>query len=178
MIRHMKFPYHRRRIAAAAALLCCTVSGIARAQDMTLDLARRIGDGVIAYAHANRLRPMAVVVLDQDGGIRVALREDGVGPGALKVVEGKAAAAFDFRLPTRVLADIFAKDAAQTAALTGALGGRFVVIPGGRPIFDKDNRMIGAVAAGGDKSDQDDAAVMAALEALGLHGASVAPKAP
>jgi len=179
MTRRFQHPLSARlRLGAAISLaLAAAVPGRA-AEPMSLNQATAIAREALAQARKAGLRPMSVVVLDADGGIRVALREDGVGRGAFELTVSKAQTAYDYRLPTRVLGAAFANDPGKSVAMATARQGHFMIIAGGRPIFDAEGHMIGAAAAGGDKPDNDDATILAAISAVGLKGEPPAEAKP
>jgi uncharacterized protein GlcG (DUF336 family) len=56
------------------------------------------------------------------------------------------------------------------AAVTHAVGGSLVPVPGGVLVRDTAGAVIGAVGISGDTSDNDEAAAMAGIEAAGCRG--------
>ena len=56
------------------------------------------------------------------------------------------------------------------AAVTHAVGGMMVPVPGGVLIRTKDGELLGAIGISGDSSDNDEAAALAGIAAVGLVG--------
>ena len=56
------------------------------------------------------------------------------------------------------------------AAVTHAVGGMLIPVPGGVLIRDAERRVIGVVGISGDNSDNDEAAALAGIAAAGLTG--------
>jgi uncharacterized protein GlcG (DUF336 family) len=54
------------------------------------------------------------------------------------------------------------------AAVTSAIGGALVPVPGGVLVRDTEGNLVGAVGVTGDTSDNDEAAAVAGIEAVGL----------
>jgi uncharacterized protein GlcG (DUF336 family) len=54
------------------------------------------------------------------------------------------------------------------AAVTSAIGGALVPVPGGVLVKDASGEVIGAVGITGDSSDNDEAAAVTAIESAGL----------
>ena len=54
------------------------------------------------------------------------------------------------------------------AAVTSAVGGALVPVPGGVLVRNSDGDLLGAVGVTGDTSDNDEAAALAGIEAAGL----------
>ena len=54
------------------------------------------------------------------------------------------------------------------AAVTSAVGGALVPVPGGVLVRDADGALLGAVGVTGDTSDNDEAAAVAGIEGAGL----------
>ena len=56
------------------------------------------------------------------------------------------------------------------AAVNGVYGGQVIPVPGGVLVRDKKGAVIGAVGVTGDTSDNDAAAALVGIEAVGLTG--------
>jgi len=56
------------------------------------------------------------------------------------------------------------------AAVTHAVGGMMVPVPGGVLIRDKGGELLGAIGISGDSSDNDEEAALAGIAAAGLVG--------
>jgi uncharacterized protein GlcG (DUF336 family) len=135
---------------------------------LTLEQAQNIVAGAIAYARDKNLKPMGFVVLDARGALRAAASEDGTSLGRWKVAYGKAHGAITMGVSSRVLNDL----ALARPHFIGALGSIFdegiVPVPGGVLILDTTGAIIGAAGASGDTSDNDEAALVAAVAEAGL----------
>jgi uncharacterized protein GlcG (DUF336 family) len=109
-----------------------------------------------------------VAVLDAGGHLKAFEREDGASIYRFQVAHGKAHGAIGLGMGSRA---IHARAEAQAYFVTavGALGGTAVVpVPGGVLVRDRRGRLIGAVGISGDKSEADEAAAVAGIEAAGL----------
>jgi uncharacterized protein GlcG (DUF336 family) len=56
------------------------------------------------------------------------------------------------------------------AAVTHAVGGSLIPVPGGVLVKDAAGALVGAVGVSGDTSDNDEIAALAGIEAAGLKG--------
>jgi uncharacterized protein GlcG (DUF336 family) len=136
--------------------------------ELTLNKARAIVRAALKHARANGLQPVAVAVLDAGGHLKAFEREDGASIYRFQVAHGKAHGAIGLGMGSRA---IHARAEAQAYFVTavGALGGTAVVpVPGGVLVRDRRGRLIGAVGISGDKSEADEAAAVAGIEAAGL----------
>jgi uncharacterized protein GlcG (DUF336 family) len=137
---------------------------------MTLDLdtARRLIAGTRSAAHERGLKPLTVVVLDAGGHVVAAEREDGSSVKRFEIAHGKAHGAVSMGLGSRALMDRAEQQPYFIAAVTSAVGGSLVPVPGGVLVRDGDGTLLGAVGVTGDTSDNDEAAAVAGIEAAGL----------
>lgn len=135
---------------------------------MNLDTARTIVAAARAHGAAEGLKPLTVVVLDAGGHVVAAEREDGSSIKRFEVAFGKAHGALALGMGSRAL---MARAEAQpyfVAAVTDAVGGALIPVPGGVLVRDASGGLIGAVGISGDSSDHDEAACVAGIEAAGL----------
>lgn len=135
---------------------------------LDLDTARRVISTIRAAARDRDLKPLTVVVLDAGGHVIAAEREDGASNRRVDIAYGKAHGAVSMGLGSRAL---MARAEAQPyfiAAVTSAIGGALVPVPGGVLVRDADNRVAGAVGVTGDSSDNDEAVAVAGIEAAGF----------
>ena len=130
-------------------------------------VARTILDGVRAAARDHNFEPLAVVVLDERGAIRAALSEDGTSTKRVEIAIGKAHGAIAMGIGSR---DISRRAPHFLAAVTHAVGGMLVPVPGGVLVRDAAGRIIGAVGVSGDTSDNDEIAAIAGISAAGYVG--------
>jgi uncharacterized protein GlcG (DUF336 family) len=135
---------------------------------VTLEQAQKIVAQALAYAREHKLKPMAFVVLDARGALRAAGVEDGASLGRWKVAYGKANGAISLGVNSRALGQM----AIERPHFVGALGAVFpdgvVPVAGGVLIYDQSGQIAGAAGASGDTSDNDEAALMAAIAIAGL----------
>jgi uncharacterized protein GlcG (DUF336 family) len=136
--------------------------------ELGLDRARAIVRGALEHARANGLPPVAVAVLDAGGHLKAFEREDGASIYRFQVAHGKAHGAVGMGLGSRAL-HRRAEEQSYFLLAVGALHGTAVVpVPGGVLVRDGGGAIIGAVGISGDKSDADEAAAVAGIEAAGL----------
>lgn len=137
---------------------------------MTLDLekARRLIAHVRQAARDRDLRPLTVVVLDAGGHVIAAEREDGASNRRFDIAFGKAHGAISMGLDSRALMERAERQPYFIAAVTSAIGGSLVPVPGGVLVRDADDRVVGAVGVTGDSSDNDEAVASAGIEAVGF----------
>jgi uncharacterized protein GlcG (DUF336 family) len=133
---------------------------------LTLSQASAIVDRALAYARGHDLHPMTIAVLDARGCIVALKMEDGAGLMRPDIAVGKAWGALGMGFGTRN----FAASAQAAPQFYGALAdlakGRVVPVPGGVLVRDQEQRLIGAVGASGDTSDNDEAMVLAGIAAV------------
>lgn len=137
---------------------------------MTVSLAHAstVVDAAIAAARKAGLNPLTVVVLDAGGHIVAVKREDRSGILRVEVATGKAYAALGMGVPTRLLCDRLADRPSFVSGLSAASDGRFIAVPGGVLIRDKDDAILGAVGISGDASDKDEYCAIEGVKAAGL----------
>jgi uncharacterized protein GlcG (DUF336 family) len=137
---------------------------------MQLEQAQRIVSAALASARAHGFKPLAVVVLDARGALRAAAAEDGASLRRAEVAIGKAHGALAMGLGSRTLFTRAQQQPQFIAAVTHAVGGQLVPVPGGVLINDAAGKLVGAVGISGDTSDNDEIAAMAGIAAAGLKG--------
>ena len=133
-----------------------------------LDSARGLIAEIRSAAHAQGLKPMTVVVLDAGGHVVAAEREDGSSNGRFDIAYGKAHGAIALGLGSRALMTRAEQQPYFIAAVTSAIGGALVPVPGGVLVRNTEGNLVGAVGVTGDTSDNDEAAAVAGIEAVGL----------
>lgn len=137
---------------------------------LTLDQARSIIGAALAKGHADKLKPLTVVVIDAGGHVIAAEREDGSSNLRFEIALGKANAAVAMGSGSRALMARAEAQAYFVQAINGIAGGRIVPVPGGVLIRDDAGDVIGAAGVSGDVSDADEACALAGIAAVGLHG--------
>ncbi|KQP64500.1 MULTISPECIES: heme-binding protein [Nocardioides] len=135
---------------------------------LDLDTARRIVAGTRAHAAEAGFKPMTVVVLDAGGHVVAVEREDGSSMGRFEIGFGKAHGALALGMGSRSIMARAEQQAYFVAAVTSAVGGALVPVPGGVLVRDADGALLGAVGVTGDTSDNDEAAAVAGIEGAGL----------
>lgn len=135
---------------------------------LTLDNARALIAGALAHAQELDLKPMTVVVIDAGGHVVAAERQDGASNKRFEIAFGKAHGAVSLGMGSRALMERAEQQPYFIAAVTSAVGGSLVPVPGGVLVRDPDGALVGAVGVTGDTSDNDEAAAVAGIEGAGL----------
>ena len=142
---------------------------------LPLDSAAKIVDEALAARARKGVMPLAVAVLDSGGNLVAYKREDGSGVLRFDIAFGKAWAALGMGMSTRLIRDRLKERPAFQSALAAASGGRFVPVPGGVLILDREGAAIGAVGISGDASDKDEYCAIQGVLAAGLAADPPAP---
>jgi uncharacterized protein GlcG (DUF336 family) len=135
---------------------------------LDLETARTIVAGARAHAKEAGFKPMTVVVLDAGGHVVAVEREDGSSMKRFEVGFGKAHGALSLGMGTRSLMGRAEQQPYFIAAVTAAVGGALVPVPGGVLVRAGDGALRGAVGVTGDTSDTAAAAGVAGIEGAGL----------
>lgn len=135
---------------------------------ISLSQARSIISGSLAYARNNGFKPLSVVVLDKGGHVVAFEREDGSSNRRFDIAFGKANGAISLGMGSRALMARAESQPYFIAAVTSAIGGSLVPVPGGVLVRDADGVLIGSVGVTGDTSDNDEAAALAGVQQAGL----------
>ena len=135
---------------------------------LTLEIARQIIAAARAHGQETGLEPLSVVVLDPGGHVTAFEREDGASTKRFEIAFGKAHGALSLGMGSRALMARAEQQPYFIAAVTAAVGGALVPVPGGVLVRSADGAMLGAVGVTGDTSDHDEAAAVAGIEAAGL----------
>ena len=135
---------------------------------MDLDTARTIVAGVRAHGSSAGFKPLTVVVLDAGGHVVAVEREDGSSMKRFEIGFGKAHGAMSLGMGSRAIMGRAEQQPYFIAAVTSAVGGALVPVPGGVLVRDGDGTLLGAVGVTGDTSDADEAAAVAGIAAAGL----------
>ncbi len=145
---------------------------------LTLLQASRIVDEALAYARRHNFAPLTVAVLDARGCLVALKMEDGSSLLRPEIATGKAWGALGMGVGTRALAARAPKSPTFFTALASLAGGRIVPVPGGVLIRSAEGEIIGAAGASGDNSDNDEASLVAGIEAAGLRADTGEPNQP
>jgi uncharacterized protein GlcG (DUF336 family) len=135
---------------------------------LTLEQAQTIIATALKHGTDQKLQPLAVVVLDARGVLKAFAAQDGTSLRLAEIAQGKAHGALAFGLGSRALAKRATTSPHFIAAVTHAVGGSLIPVPGGVLIRTADKAIIGAVGISGDNSDNDEAAAIAGITAAGL----------
>ena len=132
---------------------------------MHLATGQAILTNTLEEARKRGFKPLAIAVLDERGAIRALAAQDGTSTKRAEVAIGKAHGAVAMGIGTR---DLAKRPPHFLAAVTHAVGGMLVPVPGGVLVRDEQGVLLGAVGVSGETSDNDEAAAMAGIEACGL----------
>lgn len=135
---------------------------------LTLDQARSIIAGALGHARTNNFQKLAIAVLDARGAQKAFAAEDGTSLKRGDIALGKAAGALAMGMGSRALFNRAQQQPSFIAAVTHAVGGSLIPVPGGVLIKDSSGMLLGAVGISGDTSDNDEAAALAGIAASGL----------
>jgi uncharacterized protein GlcG (DUF336 family) len=134
---------------------------------LTLDKASIICDQALAKAREMKIRPLCVAVLDDGGNLKALKREDGASILRPQIAISKAWGAVGMGESSRSLADRLKDRLAFLGSLSDMSGGKVVPVAGGVLIMDG-NTIMGAAGASGGTADEDEACVIAGIQAAGL----------
>lgn len=137
-------------------------------ETLTLEHANRIVAGAVQAARRDGLRPMALVVLDEAGQVKLVTREDGATPLRVDIAHGKAAAAFGMGIASRTLHERASGNPVFFNAIAPACGGKFIAQTGAVVIVAPNGQTIGAIGASGGTGDEDEAICIEGLRAAGF----------
>jgi uncharacterized protein GlcG (DUF336 family) len=135
---------------------------------ITLEQAQTIIAVALRHGTDHKLQPLAVVVLDARGVLKAYAAQDGTSLRRAEIAQGKAHGALSLGIGSRALAKRAAASPHFIAAVTHAVGGSLIPVPGGVLIRNANRAIIGAVGISGDNSDNDEAAAIAGITAAGL----------
>jgi len=134
---------------------------------MKLELAQRIISGALTHARAQKFKPLAVAVLDARGALKAYAAEDGTSLKRAEIATGKAHGCIAMGLGSRTLGKMATERPHFVAAVTHAVGGSLIPVPGGVLVRDGAGALLGAGGISGDTSDNDEAAAVAGIQAAG-----------
>jgi uncharacterized protein GlcG (DUF336 family)/mannose-6-phosphate isomerase-like protein (cupin superfamily) len=151
----------------ATAVLLSSLSLIVHAQttekkSLTIDGARKVIVGAVAYARKNNAPGGVIAVVDEGGNLMALERLDGTFAAGANISIGKARTAVLFKRPTKAFEDIIKNGRTAMVALPDAY---FTPLQGGVPIMI-DGQIVGGVGVSGAASAQQD-------EELAMAGANV-----
>jgi uncharacterized protein GlcG (DUF336 family) len=135
---------------------------------LSLEKASMICDKALEKARAMKIRPLCIAVLDDGGNLKALKRDDGASVLRPSIAIGKAWGAIGMGESSRSLENRLKERPAFLGALSVMSGGKVVPVPGGVLIL-ADNEIIGAAGASGATADEDEACVVAGIQAAGLQ---------
>jgi uncharacterized protein GlcG (DUF336 family) len=136
--------------------------------NLDLETSRSIIAATRAHSAAAGFNPLTVVVLDAGGHVLAAEREDGSSMKRFEIAVGKAHGALSLGMGSRAIMNRAEQQPYFVAAVTHAVGGNLVPVPGGVLVRDGAGTLLGAVGVTGDTSDNDESAAVAGIESAGL----------
>ena len=136
--------------------------------ELTLEKASIIVDRALAKAREMKFRPLCVAVLDDGGNLKALKRDDGASILRPQIAIGKAWGAIGMGESSRSLGDRLKERPAFLGALSDMSGGKVVPVAGGVLILNG-TAVIGAAGASGGTADEDEACVVAGIQAAGLE---------
>jgi glc operon protein GlcG len=153
---------------ALATLIVLSTTVVASAQTttktaLTIDGAKRVIAGAVAYAKKNNAPGGVIAVVDEGGNLMALERLDGTFAAGANISIGKARTAVLFKRPTKVFEDIIKNGRTAMVALPDAY---FTPLQGGIPIAI-DGQIVGGVGVSGAASaQQDEELAIAGVNAL------------
>lgn len=152
-----------------AAVIALGVTTTAHAQQAPMPygtpLSFETAKKVLAAAEAEALKnnwQVVITILDSTGHLSQMSRMDNVQYASIRIAEGKAMTALEFRRPSKALADaVAAPGGVARVTIPNTLA-----VQGGIPLV-VDGKIVGACGASGVTSEQDEQICMAAQAALG-----------
>jgi uncharacterized protein GlcG (DUF336 family) len=137
---------------------------------LTLTQAQIICAKTLEHGHANKFKPLGVVVIDARAAVIACAVEDNSSIARFNIARAKANASITFNTGTRGVERIVKERPHFFTGAVTAVEGGMVPVPGGVVIKDASGAIIGAMGVSGDTSDNDEAAALAGVAAAGLIG--------
>lgn len=138
--------------------------------EISLKKARTIIRKTLEAGRAAEMKPLSVVVVDAGGHVIAFERSDGAPPGRFELARAKAYGAVMLGMGGTAQRDRAEAQAYFMIAANGIYDGKLAPVPGGILVRDKRERVVGAVGVTGDTSENDLAAGLAGIEAVGFTG--------
>jgi len=135
---------------------------------LNLQTAQALIAAALKHARARGFLPLGVAVLDPRGALLAYAAEDGTSLRRQDIALAKANGALAMGLGSRTLAARAKAQPVFFSALAGVVQGGLAPAPGGVLVRDGAGTLLGAVGVSGDVSDNDEAAAIAGIEAVGL----------
>lgn len=137
---------------------------------MKLDLTKAsvIVDAALEHARKSKIRPLCIAVLDDGGNLKALKRDDGASILRPQIAISKAWGSIGMGESSRHLGNRLKELPAFLGALSAMTGGKVVPVAGGVLIMDGE-MILGAAGASGATADEDEACVIAGIQAAGLQ---------
>ena len=135
---------------------------------LTLKQANTIIETALEKARQMKIKPLAVVVLDDAGNVRAAQREDGASMFRFDVALGKAWASVAMGASSRALLKRAKDNPNFFITLAATAKGKFLPQTGGVLIKDDKGGILGAAGASGGTGAEEEETSEAANQAVGL----------
>ena len=135
-------------------------------QELDLAAADRMTSAALDFARQQGLR-LAIAVLDAGGNVLRITRMDGCNFLSPDIARGKAFGAAAWKVPSADLNARFGASPAASAGMVGVSTNRLVPVQGALPIWSGAT-CVGAIGVSGARSDEDEAAARAGIEAAGF----------
>src|SRR5467141_1523163 len=134
---------------------------------LTLKQANTVIEKALERARAMKIKPLAVVVLDDAGHVKAAQREDGASMFRFDVALGKAWASVAMGVSSRALLKRAKDNPNFFVTLAATAQGKFLPQTGCVLIKNEHGELTGAAGACGGTRDEEDEACVAATPAAG-----------
>jgi uncharacterized protein GlcG (DUF336 family) len=136
--------------------------------NLTLKQANTIIEAALAKAREMKIKPLAVVVLDDSGNVKAAQREDAASMFRVDVAQGKAWASVAMGASSRALAKRAKDNPNFFITLAATAQGKFLPQTGGVLIKSAAGEILGAAGASGGTGEEDEAVCVHGIERAGL----------
>lgn len=136
---------------------------------ITLAQARSIIASSLAPGQQQLTKPLSVAVLDAGGHLTAFESEDGSANMRFQIAYGKAHGPLALGMGSRGLMLRAEQQPYLVQAATAAIDGALIPVPGGVLIRDQEDVILGAVGVSGDTPDNDEAAAIKGIQAIGLR---------
>ena len=140
--------------------------------ELTLQLANELIRSTLENARDRNMPPIAVAVLDAGAHLKALQREDGVSFLRVQIAQAKAWGALGMGINSDQIAARYLKDDQQRGfidAVNAMTSGQLIPLPGGVVLKNQQGQVLGAIGAAGAESNDDEACVLAAIDAAGLQ---------
>jgi uncharacterized protein GlcG (DUF336 family) len=135
---------------------------------LTLKQANTIAEQALAKAREMKIKPLAVVVVDDSGNIVASQREDNASMFRFDVALGKAWGAVAMGASSRALGKRAKDNPNFFLSLASTAKGKFLPQTGAALIKDAQGNILGAAGASGGTGDEDEACCAHGIEKAGL----------